>query len=87
MMRIRSSSTMVAMVSDLDILRSAKLLIDQHGEDAGLEAAKYNERAALGIDDQERTDRALRGIVGKRVTYHGLSGDGAWKRGLSTASG
>ncbi len=28
------------MVSDLDIYRSAKLLIDQHGgEDAGLEAA------------------------------------------------
>ena len=30
---------MAAMVSDLDIYRSAKLLIDQHGEDAGLEAA------------------------------------------------
>ncbi len=27
------------MTSDLDIYRSAKLLIDQHGEDAGLEAA------------------------------------------------
>ncbi len=27
------------MVSDLDIYRSAKLLIDQHGEDASLEAA------------------------------------------------
>ncbi len=26
-------------LSDLDILRSARLLIDQHGEDAGLEAA------------------------------------------------
>ena len=39
MMRIRSSSAMAAMVSDLDIYRSAKLLIDQHGEDAGLEAA------------------------------------------------
>ncbi len=30
---------MAAMVSDLDILRSAKLLIDQHGEDAATEAA------------------------------------------------
>ncbi len=27
------------MVSEIDIYRSAKLLIDQHGEDAGLEAA------------------------------------------------
>ena len=27
------------MTSDLDIYRSAKMLIDQHGEDAGLEAA------------------------------------------------
>ncbi len=30
---------MAAMVCDLDIYRSAKLLVDQHGEDAGLEAA------------------------------------------------
>ncbi len=27
------------MVSDLDIYRSAKLLVDQHGEDAAIEAA------------------------------------------------
>ena len=46
---------------------------------------RYNERASLGIDDQERTDRALRGIVGKRLTYHGSSGDGVWKYGLNTA--
>ncbi len=30
---------MAAMVSEIDIYRSAKLLVDQHGEDAGLEAA------------------------------------------------
>jgi hypothetical protein len=30
---------------------------------------RYNERIALGIDDTERTMRALRGIVGKRLTY------------------
>src|ERR1700736_1777964 len=30
---------------------------------------RYNERIALGIDDTERTQRALRGIVGKRLTY------------------
>ncbi len=30
MMRIRSSSTMAVMVSEIDIYRSAKLLIDQH---------------------------------------------------------
>jgi transposase-like protein len=37
---------------------------------------RYNERIALGIDDTERTTRALRGIVGKRLTYRrpGISG-------------
>jgi transposase-like protein len=30
---------------------------------------RYNERIALGVDDQERADKALRGIVGKRLTY------------------
>jgi transposase-like protein len=30
---------------------------------------RYNERAALGIADLEQTDRALLGIVGKRLTY------------------
>jgi len=30
---------------------------------------RYNERIALGVDDVERTNRALRGIVGKRLTY------------------
>jgi transposase-like protein len=30
---------------------------------------RYNERMALGVDDMERTARALRGIVGKRLTY------------------
>lgn len=30
---------------------------------------RYTERVALGIDDQERANKALRGIVGKRLTY------------------
>src|SRR3954447_6459473 len=30
---------------------------------------RYNERIALGVDDVERTARALRGVVGKRLTY------------------
>ena len=30
---------------------------------------RYNQRTALGVDDQERAERALRGIVGKRLTY------------------
>lgn len=30
---------------------------------------RYNERVALGVNDQERTLRALRGIIGKRLTY------------------
>jgi len=30
---------------------------------------RYNNRIALGIDDATRADRALKGIVGKRLTY------------------
>ena len=30
---------------------------------------RYSNRAALGVSDEERTDRLIRGIVGKRLTY------------------
>lgn len=30
---------------------------------------RYNNRVALGIDDQARARAAIRGIVGKRLTY------------------
>ena len=30
---------------------------------------RYNNRARLGCDHEARADRALRGIVGKRLTY------------------
>lgn len=30
---------------------------------------RYNERAALGVDDDVRADRLIRGIVGKRLIY------------------
>jgi transposase-like protein len=30
---------------------------------------RYNERSALGVEDAERTTKALSGIVGKRLTY------------------
>ena len=30
---------------------------------------RYNNRKALGVEDQERADRLLRGFVGKRLTY------------------
>lgn len=30
---------------------------------------RYNNRAALGVDDDERTRGALKGISGKRLTY------------------
>lgn len=32
---------------------------------------RYNERVALGVDDVERTMKALLGIQGKRLTYKG----------------
>jgi transposase-like protein len=34
---------------------------------------RYNERIALGVGDIERTTRALRGIVGKRLLYRDSS--------------
>jgi hypothetical protein len=30
---------------------------------------RYSNRIGLGVDDVERTERALKGIVGKRLTY------------------
>lgn len=30
---------------------------------------RYNNRIALGVDDSARTEHALAGIVGKRLTY------------------
>jgi hypothetical protein len=30
---------------------------------------RYSERVALGINDVSRTDKALKGIVGRRLTY------------------
>jgi hypothetical protein len=30
---------------------------------------RYNQRIALGINDVERTDKILKGVVGKRLTY------------------
>ncbi|HTG15157.1 MAG TPA: IS1595 family transposase, partial [Blastocatellia bacterium] len=30
---------------------------------------RYNNRIALGVDDTERAERLLRGVIGKRLTY------------------
>ena len=38
---------------------------------------RYNHRIALGVDDIERTSHALRGIVGKRLTYRTTHWQGA----------
>lgn len=35
---------------------------------------RYSNRSALGVEDGERTNRALRGIVGKRLTYRRIGG-------------
>jgi hypothetical protein len=34
---------------------------------------RYNNRIALGVDDQGRADAALKGIVGKRLTYRTIN--------------
>jgi hypothetical protein len=36
---------------------------------------RYNNRVALEINDQERTQNALRGIEGKRLTYRTLDSE------------
>ncbi|MHB8528564.1 MAG: IS1595 family transposase [Caulobacteraceae bacterium] len=38
---------------------------------------RYNERSALGVGDGRRTETALRGIVGKRLTYRDSSASAA----------
>jgi hypothetical protein len=30
---------------------------------------RYNERVALGVNDERRAAKALKGVVGKRLTY------------------
>ena len=30
---------------------------------------RYSNRVALGVDDEERAERAVKGVVGKRLTY------------------
>jgi hypothetical protein len=35
---------------------------------------RYNERAALDVTDAERARRAIKGVVGKRVTYQRPAG-------------
>jgi transposase-like protein len=37
---------------------------------------RYNERAALGVPDEARADKLVRGIVGKRLTYRDSSQPG-----------
>ena len=34
---------------------------------------RYNNRVALGVDDQARADAAIRGVVGKRLTYRTIN--------------
>jgi len=35
---------------------------------------RYNERAALNVNDSDRATTALKGIVGKRLTYRRVNG-------------
>jgi transposase-like protein len=37
---------------------------------------RYNHRAALGVRDSERAEKALRGVKGKRLTYRGTDRQG-----------
>jgi hypothetical protein len=35
---------------------------------------RYNARSALGVDDMQRTQRAIKGAEGKRLTYRRTAG-------------
>jgi hypothetical protein len=35
---------------------------------------RYNARSALGVEDEARTEKAIKGISGKRLTYRRTSG-------------
>ena len=35
---------------------------------------RYSNRVKLGVDDAMRADRALKGVVGKRLTYKAAGG-------------
>ena len=35
---------------------------------------RYTNRIACGVDDNQRTEKALKGTVGRRLTYHPLKG-------------
>ena len=37
---------------------------------------RYNERTALGVTDAERAEKAVEGVVGKRMTYQQTNRDG-----------
>jgi transposase-like protein len=41
---------------------------------------RYNERVALGVEDAERAEKVVRGVVGKRVTYQDTNRSGAEAR-------
>ncbi len=77
------------MVTDLDIYRSAKLLVDEHGDTAAIEAAQQAD-ALLDAGDLDgaavwrRIVRAVRGLlrrvpVGAVVSFRGRSRT-AWRR-------
>jgi transposase-like protein len=38
---------------------------------------RYSNRIALGVDDEQRTERAVRGVIGKRLTYRTTGSQGA----------
>jgi hypothetical protein len=46
---------------------------------------RHNQRIALGVSDMQRTEKAILGIVGKRLTYR-RTGDGAHQQALTLAS-
>src|SRR5690606_15942781 len=35
---------------------------------------RYNERSALNVSDAERTVKAIKGVIGKRITYQQTNG-------------
>jgi hypothetical protein len=51
-----------------DIMRRCHLVKNKKGTDDAIRG-RYSNRAGLGIDDAQRTEIAIKGAEGKRLTY------------------
>ena len=69
--RLKATSRSSSVASTAYITTSAKKHLKRYLAEFDF---RYNERIALGVSDQERTEKAIKGAVGRRLTYRPLGG-------------